>query len=190
MRKPDSDCPEVGGPQCGLDLRRPRRGRRPHTSRSGTWALRLPLAALWMLRAACGRAFRANRRHPNDQHEPLAGPPQPRFRTPPRLGSLYAALNKGRIGAGVLRNLLARLRLADDRGRARVYAVDQSSWPRCDAECSQDRGYYYHPSRDSAGQPIVAGWNLPQGELRRTPPISSTVSTEHVGVRFGVKSLR
>jgi hypothetical protein len=32
-------------------------------------------------------------------------------------GSLYAALNKGRIGAGILRNLLARLRLADDPGR-------------------------------------------------------------------------
>jgi hypothetical protein len=59
----------------------------------------------------------------------------------------------------VLRNLLARLRLADDPGRARVYAVDQSSWPRCDAECSPDRGYYYHPSRHSAGQPIVAGWS-------------------------------
>jgi DDE superfamily endonuclease len=74
-------------------------------------------------------------------------------------GSLYAALNEGRIGAGVLRNLLARLRLADDGGRARVYAVDQSSWPRCDAECSPDGGYYYHPSRHSAGQPIVAGWS-------------------------------
>ena len=74
-------------------------------------------------------------------------------------GSLYAALNKGRIGAGVLRNLLARLRLADEPGRARVYAVDQRSWPRCDAECSPDRGYYYHPSRHSAGQPIVAGWS-------------------------------
>ncbi len=24
--------------------------------------------------------------------------------------------------------------------------------------CSPDRGYYYHPSRHSAGQPIVAGW--------------------------------
>lgn len=72
-------------------------------------------------------------------------------------GSVYAALNKGRIGAEVLRNLLARSRLTDDRGRARVYAVDQSSWPRCDAECSPDRGYYYHPSRHSAGQPNVAG---------------------------------
>jgi hypothetical protein len=31
-------------------------------------------------------------------------------------------------------------------------------WPRCDAECSPERGFYYHPSRHSAGQPIVAGW--------------------------------
>jgi hypothetical protein len=28
----------------------------------------------------------------------------------------------------------------------------------CDAESSPERGYYYHPSRHSAGQPIVAGW--------------------------------
>jgi hypothetical protein len=31
-------------------------------------------------------------------------------------------------------------------------------WARCDAEASPGRGYYYHPSRHSAGQPIVAGW--------------------------------
>jgi hypothetical protein len=31
-------------------------------------------------------------------------------------------------------------------------------WPRCDAECSSERGFYYHPSRHSAGQPIVARW--------------------------------
>lgn len=74
-------------------------------------------------------------------------------------GSLYAALDKGRMGTEALRNLLAGLRLADDPGRARVYAVDRSSWPRCDAECSPGRGYHYHPSRHSAGQPIVAGWS-------------------------------
>ena len=39
-----------------------------------------------------------------------------------------------------------------------VYAVDLSIWPRCDAEASPARGFYYHPSRHSAGQPIVAGW--------------------------------
>jgi len=31
-------------------------------------------------------------------------------------------------------------------------------WARSDAETSPQRGYYYHPSRHSAGQPIVAGW--------------------------------
>ncbi len=42
--------------------------------------------------------------------------------------------------------------------RTAVYGVDISVWPRCDAEASPQRGYYYHPSRHSAGQPIVAGW--------------------------------
>jgi hypothetical protein len=36
--------------------------------------------------------------------------------------------------------------------------VDVSVWDRCDAETSPERGYYYHPSKHSAGQPIVAGW--------------------------------
>jgi hypothetical protein len=36
--------------------------------------------------------------------------------------------------------------------------VDVTTWPRCGAECSPERGLYYHPSRHSAGQPIVAGW--------------------------------
>jgi hypothetical protein len=73
-------------------------------------------------------------------------------------GSLYAALARGSIDAKALRGLLAEQQLVDDPDRARVYAVDRSSWPRCDAECSPKRGFYYHPSRHSAGQPIVAGW--------------------------------
>jgi hypothetical protein len=39
------------------------------------------------------------------------------------------------------------------------YAVDASVWPRCDAETSPQRGYYHHHTRQSHGQPIVAGWN-------------------------------
>src|SRR4051794_20940569 len=42
--------------------------------------------------------------------------------------------------------------------RSPVFAVDASTWPRCDAECSPGRGFYYSPTRHSAGQPIVAGW--------------------------------
>ena len=70
-------------------------------------------------------------------------------------GSLYAALADGRIDAERLRDLLAGHPLA---GGQPIYAVDVSTWPRCDAECSPERGYYYHPSRHSAGQPIIAGW--------------------------------
>jgi DDE superfamily endonuclease len=73
--------------------------------------------------------------------------------------SLYAALGRGRLDAERLRDLLACHPLASDDGDvASVYAVDVSVWPRCDAECSPQRGYYYHPSRHSSGQPIVAGW--------------------------------
>ena len=74
-------------------------------------------------------------------------------------GSLYAALDRGRIDAEALRDLLARHPPKGNPDHARVYAVDRSSWSRCDAECSLERGFYYHPSRHSAGQPIVAGWN-------------------------------
>jgi hypothetical protein len=72
-------------------------------------------------------------------------------------GSLYAALCKGRIDVKALRRLLARHPLVQEE-ETPVYAVDVSVWDRCDAECSPERGYYYHPSRHSAGQPIVAGW--------------------------------
>jgi hypothetical protein len=72
-------------------------------------------------------------------------------------GSLYAALDRGRIDAEALRRLLARHPLPTGSGTP-VFAVDMSVWPRCDAESSPERGFYYHPSRHSAGQPIVAGW--------------------------------
>jgi hypothetical protein len=71
-------------------------------------------------------------------------------------GSAYAALARGRIEVERLRDLLVDCLLppADPL----VFAVDVTTWPRCDAECSPERGYYYHPSRHSAGQPIIAGW--------------------------------
>jgi hypothetical protein len=72
-------------------------------------------------------------------------------------GSLYAALSKGRMNFEALRKLVVGHPLAEDCTTP-VYAVDTSVWPRCDAESSPERGYYYHPSRHSAGQPIVAGW--------------------------------
>jgi hypothetical protein len=70
-------------------------------------------------------------------------------------GSVYAALARGEVDAERLRDLLVG---SLDPVDPPVFAVDVTTWPRCDAECSPERGYYYHPSRHSAGQPIVAGW--------------------------------
>jgi hypothetical protein len=70
-------------------------------------------------------------------------------------GSVYAALAEGRLDAGRVRAAVSAHPLG---GGPPVYAVDVSVWPRCDAEASPERGFYYHPSRHSAGQPIVAGW--------------------------------
>jgi DDE superfamily endonuclease len=70
-------------------------------------------------------------------------------------GSVYAALARGRIDTERLRDLLVGCLPSAD---PLVFAADVTTWPRCDAECSPARGYYYHPSRHSAGQPIVAGW--------------------------------
>ena len=70
-------------------------------------------------------------------------------------GSLYDALAEGHLDVAALRTLLTRHVASEEQP---VYAIDRSVWPRCDAEASPERGYYYHPSRHSAGQPIVAGW--------------------------------
>jgi hypothetical protein len=70
-------------------------------------------------------------------------------------GSAYAALSHGGIDADMLGDVLAAHR---PTGWRADFAVDVTTWARCDAECSPGRGFYYHPSRHSAGQPIVAGW--------------------------------
>lgn len=71
-------------------------------------------------------------------------------------GSLYKALATGRIDAAALRRALVAHRPA---GWPAVFAVDASTWDRCDAETSPERGFYYSASKHSAGQPIVAGWS-------------------------------
>jgi hypothetical protein len=78
---------------------------------------------------------------------------QPQHRR--RWGSLYDALAVGQIEGPALEHLLTGHPLA---GGEPIYAVDVSVWPRCDAETSPERAIYYHASRHSAGQPIVAGW--------------------------------
>ena len=109
-----------------------------------------------MLRATRRRPLRAVRCPPYGRLGAFARAPQSPPRSPEGLGQLYAALDKGRIDKDALKGLLA----SHDPGAvgAPVYAVDVSPWPRCDAETSPERVYLYHPSRHSAGQPIVAGW--------------------------------
>jgi len=72
-------------------------------------------------------------------------------------GSLYKALAKGRIDTEQLRALFVRHRPSTWPA---IFAVDASTWERCDAECSPERGFYYSASKHSAGQPIVAGWSF------------------------------
>ena len=71
-------------------------------------------------------------------------------------GSAYGALHHGRVDEEALHDALVAHR---PMSRPNVFAVDTSSWPRDDAECSPERGFYHHPSRHSAGKSIVAGWN-------------------------------
>jgi hypothetical protein len=71
-------------------------------------------------------------------------------------GSLYKSLAEGQIDVDALRQLLVAHAPAD---WPLVFAVDASTWARCDAECSPERGFHYSASQHSAGQPIVAGWS-------------------------------
>jgi len=102
-------------------------------------------------------------------------------------GSLYKALARGRIDSERLRSALLAHRPAD---WPPVFAVDASTWDRCDAETSPERGFYYSASKHSAGQPIVAGWSYqwisqldwaPDSwtaplDARRIPPRADTVA--------------
>jgi hypothetical protein len=71
-------------------------------------------------------------------------------------GALYKALARGSIDTEAFRRCLVSHR---PEGWPLIFAVDASTWDRCDAECSPQRGFYYSASRHSAGQPIVAGWS-------------------------------
>ncbi len=71
-------------------------------------------------------------------------------------GSLYKALARGGVDPDAVRDLLAAHRPPD---WPLVFAMDASTWARCAAETSPQRGYYYSASKHWAGKPIVAGWS-------------------------------
>jgi DDE superfamily endonuclease len=109
-------------------------------------------------------------------------------------GSLYKALARGRVDTQALRQALIAHR---PDGWPAVFAVDASTWDRCDAETSPERGFYYSASKHSAGQPIVAGWSYqwitqldwaPDSwtapvDARRIPPASDTTTETIAQVR-------
>lgn len=109
-------------------------------------------------------------------------------------GSLYKALARGRIDADAMRDVLVAHRPAN---WPLVFAVDASTWDRCDAETSPERGFYYSASKHSAGQPIVAGWSYQwiaqldwaadswtaPLDARRIPPRADTVAATIAQVR-------
>src|SRR3982751_2715843 len=70
-------------------------------------------------------------------------------------GSLYKALANGEVDTEGLGRSLVAWR---PTGWPLVFAGDASTGARCDAECSPGRGFYHSASKQSAGQPIVAGW--------------------------------
>ena len=96
---------------------------------------------------------------------PSCAPPVPSDRCPPSASSqssaaLTAVSTRRSIAAGSTRTDSERSSwLSARRSWPLVFAVDASTWDRCDAECSPERGFYYSASKHSAGQPIVAGWN-------------------------------
>lgn len=104
-------------------------------------------------------------------------------------GSLYKALALGEVDQERMRELMVSHAPAD---WPLVYAVDASTWDRCDAECSPERGFHYSASKHSNGQPIVAGWSYqwisqldwapdswtaPMDALRITPATDATTAT-------------
>src|SRR4249919_1869104 len=109
-------------------------------------------------------------------------------------GSLYKALARGGVDAEAMRDLLVAHRPAD---WPLVFAVDASTWARCDAETSPERGFYYSASTHSAGKPIVAGWSYSwitaldwandswtaPMEARRIPPTADAVEVTATQVR-------
>jgi hypothetical protein len=89
------------------------------------------------------------------RQRPVAGVPELGADPPARLGQHLCRVGDRPGGCLGAANLLARHQLA---GGQPIYAVHVSIWPRWDAEASPERSFYHHPSRHSAGQPIVAGW--------------------------------
>ncbi|MGW7517920.1 transposase [Streptomyces sp. NPDC054796] len=72
-------------------------------------------------------------------------------------GSLYGALNRGRLNTDRLRDLLVSLPLPRFEGRL-VLTVDVSAWLRSDAACSPERLFCHVHGRSREAAQIIPGW--------------------------------
>lgn len=72
-------------------------------------------------------------------------------------GSLYGALNHGRLDIDVLRDLLISLPMPRFGGRI-VLTVDVSPWLRSNAACSPERLFCHVHGRSEAAAQIIPGW--------------------------------
>jgi hypothetical protein len=72
-------------------------------------------------------------------------------------GSLYGALNRGRLDVDRLRDLLVSLPLPRFGGRI-VLTVDVSPWLRSDAACAPERLFCHVHGRSKATAQIIPGW--------------------------------
>lgn len=73
-------------------------------------------------------------------------------------GAMYDGLACGQIEVAQLRMTLAALQLPRDRlGRLRL-AVDVTTWPRPDAECSSGRSYCHRYCRCDGTRQTIPGW--------------------------------
>jgi hypothetical protein len=119
----------------------------------------LPKLALPVLRSSSPRALRAGRRPAHHRRGSSAGALEPRARSPARLGQPLRCPEPRahRRGAHARTAHPARL---DGRGApwTGLRRGPQRLEPLRGGGQSGTGGYYYHPSRHSAGQPIVAGW--------------------------------
>ena len=88
-------------------------------------------------------------------------------------GSLYAGLRHGEIDCEALRDALASHPLAQGQ---RVYAVDVSVWPRCDAETSPEA----RPSTTTPRATPAASPSSPAGPINGSP---NSVSSGTAGPR-------
>jgi DDE superfamily endonuclease len=75
-------------------------------------------------------------------------------------GSVYQAMQHGRIDVDLFRRLLVGQTCADAGAGPLVFAMDTTCYPRPDTRLVDDVGMQYTPGRTVNGSPAVPGWSM------------------------------